>query len=401
MRAFQRSLTTDEPITQFQRLSAGLILALEEGNRGCKDNSSETDSISHEFNEAMDIDALKSNGCKKHAHRLLSTRIPPLPTHENSPVAHVVKKVPIKVGDDFFSSLLLLLSKFNTLGLRYMKAHNNELTDTKAELSRVDRTLRKQDEALKAFKEQKSYNILGSLRKFKEKLLLYSKVACGPFNVWKVDFNLLTDADMSRLDFDIFNPSKPAWDSFVATWKGELYLGEGDGFATADMAPSIKGYSSLRTNLVFTTGSFALTNYFKGYGSSPANLVFIARNFALANYFRGCGSSSMNIVFIVESFTLDNYFSGYGFLPANLVFTAGSFALANYFKGCGSSPTNLVFTVWSFTLANYFRGYGSLPANLVFTTRTYALANCFRGFDSSPANLIFTDDSFVGMEFYS
>lgn len=61
--------------------------------------------------------------------------LPPAPGI--SPVALIVKKMPIKVGEDFFSSLYLLLSEVNALGLRYTKARNNELADTKVELSRV------------------------------------------------------------------------------------------------------------------------------------------------------------------------------------------------------------------------------------------------------------------------
>lgn len=104
----------------------------------------------------------------------------------------------------------------------------------------MDSTLRKKYEALIAFKEQKYYNILGTLWKFKEKLLLHAQVARSPFNVCKVDFDVLTDVDLSSLGFDIFSPSGPTWDYFVATWKDEIYLGEGKGFATTDMAPSIE-----------------------------------------------------------------------------------------------------------------------------------------------------------------
>ncbi|PPD99689.1 hypothetical protein GOBAR_DD03278 [Gossypium barbadense] len=36
------------------------------GNRGCEDNSSETNNISHELNEAVDIDVVIGSGCNKH-----------------------------------------------------------------------------------------------------------------------------------------------------------------------------------------------------------------------------------------------------------------------------------------------------------------------------------------------
>ncbi|KAH1121499.1 hypothetical protein J1N35_004659 [Gossypium stocksii] len=204
------------------------------------------------------------------------------------------------------------------------------------------------------------------------------QVTCGPFDVHKVDFNALVDVDMSSLGFNIFNLFGSAWESFVVTRKGELFVEEGEGFATLNMAPSVvrdavnlvppsiiggvivassaaEGVAPVNANqgargLMITPGSFAFADYFGGHGSSPVNLDFVAETFALANYFGGHNSSFPNLNFTVESFALANYFGSRGSSPANLDFTARSFTLTNCFRGRSSSPENLDFLARSFSL---------------------------------------------------
>ncbi|PPS17001.1 hypothetical protein GOBAR_AA03581 [Gossypium barbadense] len=157
-----------------------------EGSQGYEDNSSDSDNISHELKEVMDIDALIGSGHKrrktsvgaahinpsskeegsgvplKRSHPLPLMMTPPLFTPKNSLVAPAVEREPIEVGEDFSSSLCRLLYELGAVGLRYMEVDNKELIDT--------------------------------------------KVACGPFDVHKMDFDALVDVDMGNLSFDIFNP---------------------------------------------------------------------------------------------------------------------------------------------------------------------------------------------------
>ncbi|PPR98687.1 hypothetical protein GOBAR_AA21975 [Gossypium barbadense] len=180
---------------------------------------------------------------------------------EDSPMAPTIEKISIEAVKDFPSFLHCLLFEVGTLGLRYAEARDKELTDTQTELERVnelynklivekerhifaevelkvivrhfieieriikeckeqlDTTLLKQGEVLAASKQQTSQNILSSLQRFKENLLLHTQVLCGPFDVRKVDFDTFTNMDVNNLGFDTFNPSRLAWDSLVAAWK--------------------------------------------------------------------------------------------------------------------------------------------------------------------------------------
>ncbi|PPS20398.1 hypothetical protein GOBAR_AA00177 [Gossypium barbadense] len=307
-------------------------------NWGCEDNSSETDNTMHKFNEAMDIDALMGKDCKKHktsarvpkrAYRLPLMRITLPPASGISPVALIVKKMPIKVGEDFFSSLYLLLSEVNALGLRYTKARNNELADTKARNNKI-------------MNDNEIINKKQGVLTERLAIMDIKEEVCG-----------------AKL-----------------TSEGEAYNFRGR---------AEEGHCEA----LYRAGSFALANCFRGCSFSPMNLVFTAESFALANCFKGCSSLPRNLVFPTRSFTPANYFKAYGSSPANLFFTTESFALTNCFRGCGSSFVNIFFTTGSFALTNCFSGCGSSPANLVFTAGSFALANCFRGYGSSPTKPCF------------
>ncbi|PPD97290.1 hypothetical protein GOBAR_DD05681 [Gossypium barbadense] len=233
-----------------------------EGNQGCEDSSSYSDNISFELNEAIDIDALIGSGHKRRKTSFGAGHI------------NLSSKKEENVG---------------TLSVRYVRASDKEFTDTKVELEsvrdmyhkgvftkhlaimemkvaecgaeltleeerritvetelrtviamecqeQVNSTLQKQEEALTTFKQQTSQNLLVALQKFKENLLLHTQVSCGFFYVRKVDFNALVDVDMSSLGFDVFNLFGSAWDSFIATWKNELFVKEKEASSTADMA---------------------------------------------------------------------------------------------------------------------------------------------------------------------
>ncbi|KAK5838867.1 hypothetical protein PVK06_007613 [Gossypium arboreum] len=167
-------------------------------------------------------------------------------------------------------------------------------------------------------------------------------------------------------------------DSFVAIWKGELFVNEREGSSTTDMAPYAIGDVMNLVPPSVTRGVIVASSVVEGV--------------ALVNADQGVGAGS---------FALTNCFGGRNSLLAILGFTAGSFALANCFEGRDSSPTNLNFTFGSFALANFFGVHDSSLANLDFTTKSFALANYFRGRGFSPTNLDFVDNNFVGMEFYS
>ncbi|PPS03329.1 hypothetical protein GOBAR_AA17326 [Gossypium barbadense] len=70
---------------------------------------------------------------------------------------------------------------------------------------------------------------------------LHTQVACGSFDIRKVDFDTLTNVNVSSLGFDVCNPARSAWDSFVTTWKGEFFTEEGEGSSTVNLALSTVG----------------------------------------------------------------------------------------------------------------------------------------------------------------
>ncbi|PPR99762.1 hypothetical protein GOBAR_AA20907 [Gossypium barbadense] len=132
------------------------------GNRtGSSSSNIDSNNISRELNESIDIDALISSGLRLGQH-VTDSRGPaaavtpirsshlanlptviwasspinitkdtsPSPTREDSQVAPVAERVFAKVMEDFLSSLYHLLSEVGILGLRYVEAHDKELIDT-------------------------------------------------------------------------------------------------------------------------------------------------------------------------------------------------------------------------------------------------------------------------------
>ncbi|KAH1063978.1 hypothetical protein J1N35_028965 [Gossypium stocksii] len=163
-------------------------------NQGSEGLSSDSDSISHELNKAMDIDALISNSRKRHRTLVGATRVnpssegeksgsqlehcqkkranygspvvaastpititkdtPPSHIHESSLVAPIAKRVSIEVMEGFLSSLRCLLSKVVAINLRYVKAYDKELVDTQAKLKRVGELYNKVREENEIINEQ-------------------------------------------------------------------------------------------------------------------------------------------------------------------------------------------------------------------------------------------------------
>ncbi|KAH1114841.1 hypothetical protein J1N35_008219 [Gossypium stocksii] len=259
------------------------------GNRGCKDNPSETDIILRELNKAMDIDALIGSGCKKHKTSVGAIRInlsseekesgalleiPPLLDPKNSPVALIIERVPVKT-----------------------EAHNKELADTKAELNRVHEMYHKITEENEIINEKQGVfierlaimemkveecEVKLPLERERErhitaeaelkrvtarhftKLERIIRECKDTFDVRKVDFDELIDVDMSILGFIVFSPSRPTWDSFVAIWKGDLYLEEGEDSATVDMAYFVVGDDVKLIPLLVIGGATIVSSTGKG-----------------------------------------------------------------------------------------------------------------------------------------
>ncbi|PPS13758.1 hypothetical protein GOBAR_AA06820 [Gossypium barbadense] len=351
------------------------------GNQGCEDIFSDSDNISCKLNEAMDTDTLIGSDSKKQhrqkmrfdrggpvnvvtpihysmwracqllskrTHSLALIRTPPSFAHWNSPMAFAVKRVPIEVEKDFLSSLRHLLFKVGTLSVRYARALDKELIDTKVELKRV-----KECGVKLAVEKERRITAEVKLR----------TATASEFFVEEGEGSGTADMALSVIG-DTVNSIPPSVTGGVTIASSAV-----EAVALIDADQSVKGddkFSSV--NLNCTVGSFALANYFGGRGSSHTNLDFIAESFALTNYFGGRSSLPINLDFTSGSFALTNYFRG---LPTNLDFTARSFALANCFGGYNFSSTNLDFTVGS------FGGYNFSSTNLDFTVGSFALANCF------------------------
>ncbi|PPR87388.1 hypothetical protein GOBAR_AA33301 [Gossypium barbadense] len=214
-------------------------------NQGCEDNSSNINSISCELNDAMDIDALIDSGHKRRktsigqrvstlptswrgvvlhwsiakkeeliADALLLWSPPsifplwtlPPPAPKNSLVAPAIERIPIEAENDFSSSLRRLLSKVGALGLKVLIEHF-------------------------AIIEMKSEECGAELAAEKERCIT------AKTELRRVDFDALADMDMSSMGFYVLNLSGSALDSFVAIWKGELFVNEREGSSTTDMAP--------------------------------------------------------------------------------------------------------------------------------------------------------------------
>ncbi|KAK5811635.1 hypothetical protein PVK06_026987 [Gossypium arboreum] len=84
------------------------------------------------------------------------------------------------------------------------------------------------------------------------------------------------------------------------------------------LANYIRGYDFYPTSLNITAKSFSLSNYVEGYDSSLTSLNITVGSFALANCVGGCDSSPASLNKTVGSFALANYVGGYGFYPRSL-----------------------------------------------------------------------------------
>ncbi|PPR97562.1 hypothetical protein GOBAR_AA23105 [Gossypium barbadense] len=141
------------------------------GNRGCDYNFSETDNILRELNEDMDIDALIGSGHKKHktSAEAVCTNSSNEEEESGAPLEQRQKKKVDHGG--FVAKRSTRLSLFQ----RERRAYNCGGRVEKGHQEQVDNTIRKQDEAMTAFKQYTSQNILGSLQKFEENLLLHAQ----------------------------------------------------------------------------------------------------------------------------------------------------------------------------------------------------------------------------------
>ncbi|PPS05907.1 hypothetical protein GOBAR_AA14740 [Gossypium barbadense] len=244
--------------SQLMRLSYSII----GGNQGNKTSSSDIDSdnISHELNEAMEIDALISDSRKRH-----------------------------KTVDHFLSSLRCLLSEVSTLGLRYAEARDKELTEldrglklynkvreeneiineqhgvlteslammeTKVEECGVELTVEKErciivEVELKKFTVRHSSEVEMIIRDCQEHVdttlesrgrhwqlssSKLSKISWAPFKGSRRTCSFIPKSPVAHL-----TSARSTWDSYVATWKRELFVEEWEGSGTTDLAPSAVG----------------------------------------------------------------------------------------------------------------------------------------------------------------
>ncbi|KAK5842247.1 hypothetical protein PVK06_004583 [Gossypium arboreum] len=176
-------------------------------------------------------------------------------------MALAIERVSVEV-DHFLSSLCCLLSEASTLGLRYTEARDKELT----ELDRVLELYNKVREENEIINEQHGV-LTESLAMMEMKVeecgveLTVEKERCIIVGVELKKFTVrhssevemiirdcqehvdttLENMGTSSLAIDVFKPSRSTWDLYVATWRRELFVEEGKGSGTTDLAPSAVG----------------------------------------------------------------------------------------------------------------------------------------------------------------
>ncbi|KAH1073490.1 hypothetical protein J1N35_025818 [Gossypium stocksii] len=215
-------------------------------------NSSRTNNISREINEAMDIDALirgtsrkrkaaaggynvtstseeeGNNGRLEQCHKMsilmillilpetrwllclkLQGRIHTLwgLQVELERVRELYLKMRggnelINKQNEDFSEYLGVAEVKNDALSREMAAKREDKEATECQ-AKVARTKGKQLEALEKFKEETSRNVCNSISHLKMNILLHTHIAGGFFSAHRVDFDALYDMDMGALEFDV------------------------------------------------------------------------------------------------------------------------------------------------------------------------------------------------------